>query len=282
MKTRLCMLVAAVALLASCSKGTDPDTITQQAITGCYTYYYNPATGESKAGAPTGYTIELNYTKATCSIAITGLTLPNGTAYPAVTLPDMPLSIGAGDVLSLNANSVQSSISGFSTSPLFTSVKCRLIHRIINDSYAPAFVISYTVGGYDVTSSIPEAYLFGSTVSTGPDGIPFSTEETQYTIKVASTLDKATISMSGAHFIQQMPALDIDLPDVPMTFDGMTYHLQAAAITPQIKGVPNEGFPITNFEATINIAGESNLNFSCDPRTIDGVFRVAASLSPEK
>lgn len=283
MNTKLIMFLGALVLmcgLASCSSGKEPDMVTKQSINQCFTLYKNTASGTFTAGSETGYTIQINYTTQTCDITITGLALPGGQSYPAIELTNLPFRLPAEDFLTVDVVMSQSSINGFSSAPVFNNIKCGLRHRMIDTVYAPAFLLQFNVEGYDVVSSIPDIFMTGETVSTGPDGVPYSTNETAYHIKLDKTLNKATISLSGAHFISAMPALDIEFPDVAASFEGGTLVLKSDALTPTLMGTPNPGFPITNLSGTIDITGLSTIAFDCTPRTMEGKFHVVATIDP--
>ena len=283
MKKNLYLLLGALAVvcgLTSCSTTAENDFVTKQGINKCFTLYTDATTGASSAGAETGYSIVINYTKETCDISITGLAIPNGKAYPAIELTNLPCKVSNNELLTISALNVQSTISGFSSAPVFNSVKCQLAHRTIDNNYMPSFLIQFSVDGYNITSSLPDVYMLGRTVSTGPDNAAFTTDETKYQITLNSSLDKATIALSGAQFIGAMPALDITFPDVPVTVTDGKILLAAQTLTPNMKDTPAPGFPITNLKGSINPVGESSIEFDCAPQTMPGVFHVVATIDP--
>ena len=271
--------VLTLVLLASCSKnGSDPDTITQQAITNCFTYYTNSATVSSQAGQSSSYVIELNYTKMTGTVSMIGISTPDGTAYPTMIAKNIPMKVD-GATINLSAATVQSTVEGFATSPLLTDFHMTIVNRAIGEQYVPGFLLDFKLGAYSVFSSMPYQYYYGTTTSVDQAGVPFSSDNVSYELTLSSDLKTATLNMNGAQFIAAMPAMNISLPNLPVTVVGTELVIQADAVTPSINNTPFPNFPITDFRATVNLASNAIISFKCKPGTMPGEYTVTAQTS---
>lgn len=277
MKTKLLALLGAAMLLVStsCSNKYEDNTITQQSVTNCPTYYTNIATSELKSGS-TSYLIELNYTKALADITITNLTLPDGTSYPALSVKGLGFKLNESGECVVTATSVQSEITGFSNAPLVNDFKCTIVNRAIGSEYVPGFSISFNIGSFSVFATQAAHYFFGTTTSTSESNEKYTDNSVAYTYAISKELNTVTLVMSGARFVKDMPAMDITLENLPLTVEGTTFRIIAPSVTPSINGTPFPAFPITNFSAYVDPIKGSNISFTCEPATMPGKYNVVA------
>lgn len=278
MKTKLSMILGVLALgfLTSCSNNNDIDTITQQSITGCFSYYSNNVTFEGTAGGTTSYMIELNYTKSTGSITMVGVSIPSGSSYPKLIAKDVPFQVD-GALITMSASSVETEVPGFAQSPALADFHMTLLNRVIENQYVPGYAIDFKLGSYTVFSSMSAQCFYGTTTSTDEQGTVFSTDTPAYNLTLASDLKTASLEISGAQFIASMPAMNITLPNIPVKIAGTNVILEASEITPTINNTPFPSFPISNFKATINLASTANISFQCRPGTMPGMYTVVAN-----
>ena len=87
---------------------------------------------------------------------------------------------------------------------------------------------------------------------------------------------RVNITMNSTSFIPQMPAMDIELANVPYVIDGAMAKWEVESITPQIGGVPYGAFPITNLKGSFNFNTGLTMNFDCTPRNM-GKYQVAVN-----
>ena len=226
------LVAAACVALSSCNddKGSN-DTIIQYPLTNCFAQVYDSQTGTSSYIQGVNYTMNLNVSQATAEVAMTGLSLPNGSSYPSIGLSGLKAATdGAWTVIGSERPAVR--VDGFSAVPQFTDFSIRLFERIISE----------------------EAAI----------GLSFDTK----TMKV-------TIEMPGSKFLENMPAQNIILPDIPFTMTpaGLV-SFGAQSLTPTIGSTPYPNFPITALQGTYDFTRGLNLNFTCNFRGTD--FRVEA------
>lgn len=280
MKRFLGLFLAAVMLLSlgSCDTSSNNDTITEQQFPSCFAYVHDLSTGVNAIYNSVGYTLRLNYSKATADVTITGLRVPdqsNSYSYPQLKLTDLPWSIEKG-VTVVSARNVQASSA--SAQPVMLSsftlkVKDRIITSGSSYIYKPGFSVNYTIDGrYSVFSGNTDtAVMYGITTSTCETPfVHFATDATAY--ELSFNLDTRTVQIliKGARFMDKMPALDIVLQNIPITFYGTKVTWEAERIIPLIGGVTFETYPITNLKGEYDFSTEMKMEFDCNPATVPG------------
>lgn len=284
MKRFLGLFFAAVMLLSlgSCDTSGNNDTITEQQFPSCFAYVHDLSAGVNALYSPVGYTLRLNYSKATADVTITGLRTPDQT-YPQLKLTDIPWSIEKG-VTVVSGRNVQAS-SASAVPVLLSSFTLKVKDRIISSGssyiYKPGFSVNYTIDGrYSVISGNTDtAVMYGTTTSTcQTPPVNFSTDATAYELTFNFDTRTVQILIKGARFMDKMPALDIVLKNVPIAFYGSKVTWEAEKITPLIGGLPYETYPIANLKGEFDFSTEMKMEFDCNPATVPGnpTFHVTA------
>ena len=270
------LVAAACVALSACNddKGSN-DTIIQYPLTNCFAQVYDSQTGTSSYIQGVNYTMNLNVTQATAEVAMTGLSLPNGSSYPSIALSGLKAATdGAWTVIGSERPAVR--VDGFSAVPQFTDFSIRLFERIISEAYVPGLAITYSIDSrYRVFSAREGQIVTGKTTSTPPTGEAFVNEEAAIGLSFDTKTMKVTIEMPGSKFLENMPAQNIILPDIPFTMTPaglVSFGVQS--LTPTIGSTPYPNFPITALQGTYDFTRGLNLNFTCNFRGTD--FRVEA------
>ncbi|MBO4977883.1 MAG: hypothetical protein J6C67_04100 [Muribaculaceae bacterium] len=279
-------LLAAVGM-TSCSDKNEVDTITRTDFTNFFANVQNVSNGVDACYSNVGYSVLLNYSKLTADVTITGLRLPDGTQYPTMTLTNMPWNIDATGRKVINGTNVSPSMPGFANVPLIGSFRMTIFDRILTSDngqavYSPGICVKMLIDSrYSVTSSFSPQQVFGTTTSkSDTDGSVFSTKATWYQVKFNADTRRLTIVMNNARFAQNMTrGFNIELRDMPVTFNGTSMEFDVAAITPYIGDTPFEQFPITDLKGKFDMAKGLEMEFDCTPRTMPGKFEVEVETS---
>lgn len=274
------ILIAFVALgLSSCMKSSN-ETTTEQAFPGCFAYVWdlqsNTAQGKDYSTG-VAYQIKVNYTTSKASVTITNLKVNENVTYPKLTLEGLGVSVDDKGWLVLKGSNVTTSSSGVAMTPIFDVFELKICDRIYDNKYYPGFRASYMIDGrYDVYSAQSQQVQFGTTKAAAVTaGTEFTTTETEYWVKFNFANSTATILMQRAMFVQQMPAMNIVLEDVPVMFSAGVAAFNVGEIVPKIGNTPYPGFKITNLVGTYDFANGLNMQFNCNPETMPMDFHVS-------
>ena len=97
----------------------------------------------------------------------------------------------------------------------------------------------------DGTVSANMLFFGTSTVTTVASGATFTDGKALFEL-VADGEGKVRILMHETRFAAEMPALEMEVPGISYTGTQKTIHLNAASVTPEIKGTPFAKYVITN------------------------------------
>lgn len=287
---RFLLPLAAMALMTSCLN--DDDSNYSQTVTNIYANCFN-AVRDNSTGA-TSFTPAAKYTityvsdgsgATTAQVSITNLRLPDVSLtsfdLPAIkvtqpTANDKPLTVNATDVVPTN-------VAG-SSSVVFDQFSLNFLNRYIYEGTtavaSPVYSIRYTVNGkYTVTVIPTQMIFFGKTVTTNyADGSSFTNIVPRYAITFDPDKKLASVDITGAQFVEAMPGMDMTFPEIPFELDGNTIELELDELIPTIKGVPYPNFPISDFDAAIQILTQGVMTFDCEAKQM-GKFGVRVELS---
>ena len=266
----LTALVVFCTMLSSCSSEKD-DVQTEQSINSCFEYVTDLSNGTEAYYENLGYAIRLNYTKNTAEIAILGLKLCDGTEYPTVVLNDLPFAFDQDGWININGKDVNPNIPGVAAKPLFNSVKVRLLHRMLETDYIPVFMVKITINHrYSITSAPNTQHIWGNTTSTDAEGTAFTTDKTVYRLNFNINTRTVNVLMGAASFIGGMPAMDIEMREIPFSVSGENVTFAKPFLTPYIGDTPYERFPITDVKGELVLDKGMELEFVCTPGSMGG------------
>ncbi len=259
-----------VLVMASCDPSSSGETIQEQTFPSCFVNVTDIADGTNTVYTQVGYKLTLNYTNNTADLLVSNLRLPDETAYPAMTLKNMPISYDKEGWIIVKGTAVSPEMTGVGNKPLFDSFELRLLGRIAGGSYVPALVMQYTIDGrYSVASSFAGQLLLGKTKSVLVGSDPaqtFETDESSYELLFDFTKKTLKMTINNAKFLDKMPnGMNIVLKDIPFTMSGATAHWNVDAIKPYLADVPQENFPITDMVGNLNFGSGMTMRFTCKP-----------------
>ncbi len=113
----------------------------------------------------------------------------------------------------------------------------------------------------------PMPFYGESVVTTLATGDTFSDPAARFEM-VADGEGMARLLMHESHFAETMPALEMEVPAIPCTVEGVHCTLTAPAIIPEIAGVPYERYTLTEIDGRID-GVQLEIAFVCA-----GTFRV--------
>ncbi len=265
---------------SSCSHDKEnegEDTITEHNFESCFAYVKNISDPTGIFISNLGYQIRINSTKLKADIVMTGLTKPDGTYYPTMTIKNVPVK-ARGTWIDIEGSKLVPLIPGFAGVPLIDKLKISICPRLIGTYYVPGFCIDMTVDNtFTVLSTYENQLLFGKTKSKNTvSGDVFETSATDYVINIDTKTGNMNIVMEKAQFIGKMPSMDISVSNIPFTVDGDEFKATIAEVIPTIEGTPYPTFKLTNVKIEFDPAEGFEMEFDCNPPMFEGAFHVTA------
>lgn len=250
--------------LSSCSKEGSGETIVSYPLAGCFAMVADLNAGTVNYYQGVNYETVMNISQYTATVNLTGLQMPSGERYPSIELSGLKIKAdGSWTVVSASTPTV--GVSGFGTVPSFRDFDMHIYDRMIGDYYVPGLCINYTVDGrYKVFSSREGQIVFGTSVSTDPDGKTFTNPDASCGLTFDTKTMKVMVELPGSQFASGMPAQNIVFKDVPFTLgiDGIA-RFEMSALTPFIGETPYPQFPISDLKAVYDFRNGLTMNFTC-------------------
>ncbi len=272
----ICAIICLFGATACMNTGTS-ETITDQAFTQCFAHVVDMRNNVDGNFTDIGYSLRLNYTNLTADVVISGLKDTDGKAYPTISLKGIKWSIEKDSKIVVKGNDLEPEMSGFAAMPFFNSFRLELVNRTLDGYYYPGLSVNYTIDGrFSVVSSYITQRMLATTTSTGDSGAAFSTTDTEYGLEFNMITNRLKITMYKSQFIAHMPAVDFVLDNIPFTFDGNIVKWDVDEIIPLYDGAPNRAFPITGLRGSFDFCGDFILDFTCNPVTAPGSYKVDA------
>lgn len=224
------------------------------------------------------------------SLSMSNIRLGNDIAITSFDIPEQNLKTPANatapwtldlvDVVPANANA-----SGI----VFDYIHLKFLTRVDFTSSTTwknnyVYELSFSVNGkYKVTVFPTVMTFFGTTrVTNTSTNTIFQTTDTRYAVTYDINKKKATIDLTGAKFLANMPAMNMTFADIDFHNDASSIWLEKDALTPStVNGgviTPYPNFPITNLTANIIPLGAAGLNFDCAANNM-GNFHVHVDLT---
>lgn len=290
MKTisRIALAIVAFVALAftSCNSDSNEDIRTNQQIQNCYAAVTDLNTNTTGYISGLTFGLGLNWTTAEAEIIIAGL--KTDVTLPHVTLD--PVSWGTdGDKgwCKATASTLGGNAAGYRTFTI-TDFKFRWIDRLglgpalgAPYTYWPGCEFSFVIDGrWRVVGAYAPYILFGKTVSTAPDGSDYTSESTYYSVQPDFSKMTAKIAIAKAQFLAQMPVMNIQFTDIPMTVDvNGKITLAAENLIPQSEDkTPQPDYPISDLSASVDPGNGMTLTFKCNVKKAR-MFTVEADVN---
>jgi len=262
--------------LTSCGNDDKVETITVQTLNNAFAHVTDIVDGTAAYYGNIRYEVRINYTNPSAQIAIAGLKLTDGTAFPQFVISGLKVAIDSKGWIEISGENITPQISGVSYIPTIGSIKMRIYQRYVGTDYTPAFCLSMTLDKkYTIVSSYVNQYCYGTTVCTAEKLPKFETIGTNYKLSFNIETRCVTITLKKAQFIAQMPAMDMVFKNIPFTLQGTKAVFSIDKLIPEQGDTPAAGFPITDLEGALDFGGNFEFGFKCTPAPMGGlVFDV--------
>ena len=258
-----------IMLAASCGS-MEADTETAQGFLNCYAIVTDIQKGTVTVSTPVTVGLTLNWTQSTAEASLTGLVI-DGTIYPQMILTDMKWEPTKDNLWGHTTNNPFATLAT-GISPVLSDFKFQWSDRMDIPElepyeYDPAFVYGFVIDGrYRIEGSRTPFNFWGTTTATSDDVEPF----TSGVNNIVATPDfknmTMTVLVTGAQFAQGMPALNIQLDNIPLKLvnDGASFSFEADELTPTISGTPYPNYPCSNIKGTLDPKTGMTFSFDCN------------------
>ncbi len=91
--------------------------------------------------------------------------------------------------------------------------------------------------------------LFSGTVSVNDDA--FTQQDVRFELAPADEGRTVTLLMHETKFAERMPVLDMSVPGIGWTGADGAFTLEAAEIIPEVDGIPQPNYTVTDLEGTV-------------------------------
>ncbi|MDO4320610.1 MAG: hypothetical protein Q4C34_08545 [Bacteroidales bacterium] len=278
----LAVMCAMALAFTSCfdnNDNNDDELITVHPMHSCYAAVTNIATGETTYSKEMAFALTLNWTTGNASFQFTGLMI-DGKNQGILDFKNLAFkSNETTHICSISAPGVTGGNQQVGVTSSLTSVELKWLDRldygntILNNSqrYEPMFVFSFVLDNkYRVVGSRQPFLLNGTTTSTSQrDGSSYDNDKSSYSVALDFDKMTATISITGAQFVANMPAQNMTFPSLPFTIaDDGTITIEKAEFIPTIANTPQEEFPISDLKAVVIPSTGMVLDFSCNVRKV--------------
>lgn len=252
------------------------DVITGQRMLSCYAAVTDLATGETTYSKEMVFVIELNWNTGRAGFSFTGLKLGDKTQGTLV-FEDLKFKVDDKTfVSSITAAGASGGNTQLGVTTSLTSVDLKWLDRldygnlVLNSTqrYEPMFTFSFIMDNkYRIVGSRQPFLLNGKTVSVAPDASTFSNDKSDYSIALDFDKMQASITITRAQFVENMPAQNMVFPGLPMTIaDDGTITIESKEFIPTIAGTPQDQFPILDLKGVIIPESGMTLEFVCNVR----------------
>lgn len=261
------LLAATVAATSACS--SDPDDLnslkTEQL---CYAIVTDTQT--SAASYSSAVTVGLNakWSDAKADATFSNLTI-DGNVYPEIILTNMKWKT-ANRWSSVTTSTPKAALSNGAPVDVndFKFQWADSLEKLdLGAYYDPSFVFSFTLDDrYEVKGAEIPFCFWGSTTATSDGVDPFTSGIND--IYATPDFEKMTMTVlvKGAQFAEKMPALNIQIDDIPMKIinGGDSFTFEAADLIPSIGGTPYPNYPCSNIKGSLDPKTGMSFVFDCN------------------
>lgn len=262
--------LALVALMVSCND-VETDTKSTQGFTNCYAIVTDTHTGTVSVTQPLTIGLALNWTQSTAEMAVTGLTI-NGSTYPQLSLLDISWGPTQDKLWAKSSTSAPSAVTSTNQRVDVTDFNMQWSDRLDIPglplyTYDPALSYSFELEKRYMIVGSRSPFNFWGTTTAASEGVdPFTSGVNQITATPNFEKMTMTVLVNGAQFASQMPALNIQLDNIPLEFvdGGKKFEFKAETIVPTIANVPYENYICSNVHGTLDPEKGMTFSFDCN------------------
>lgn len=271
MKNLTKVFIGAAALLAltSSCNSYETDTKTTQGFQNCYAIITDINKGTVTVSEPVTVGLELNWSKITANASFSGFVI-DGSTYPLMIVSDFGWT--TNDLWAYSTSNPNAQLTT-GINPKISDFKFQWSDRVdipgfeTTNAYDPAFLYSFNLDErYIITGSRTPFNLWGTTTAAAQGVEPFTSEVNNIVATPDFKNMTMTVLVTGAQFAEKMPALDIQLDNIPMKFvdNGKSFTFEAENLIPSIAGTPYPNYPCSNIHGTLDPSTGMTFSFDCN------------------
>lgn len=279
MKKLLSLIVLAFAII-SCSNSEDPKYVVNTGFT-CY----NSVSDESdntKALTAGNYDLKIDFTNLLFDMRM-NVSLRNDLSPAMFSIKNIELSFDEnggykfkvpGEVFLESGNDRKLTDLEGKIFAYYTEVQGYLQENYI-------FEISYKVDGrYKVSVVGKDANFYGTTITTPANGKSFNSDAT-VTLKLTDS-KTATMTIRNAKFAEGMPAMTMEVKNLPFVPSEGGYTISTSNAIPEIGDKPYEQFAFTDIDIKVSKNGtELSSAYKCNFKGVMHTISTSASIFPK-
>lgn len=279
MKKLLSLIVLAFAFI-SCSTSEDPKYVVNTGF-ACY-HSVSDNADNSNALTAGNYDLKIDFTNLIFDMRM-NVSLRNDQSPAMFALKDIKLGFdeNGGYKFNIPGEIPTEGGEGHKLSDLEGKIFAyyKEVQGFLQENYL--FEISYKVDGrYTVTVIGKDATFYGSTVTTPANGKGFNSDAI-VTLKLTDS-KTATMVVRNAKFAEGMPAMTMEVKNLPVVASEEGYTISASSAIPEIGDKPYEQFALSDiFIKVFNDGTELASGYKCNFKGVPHVVTTSASIFPK-
>ena len=141
------------------------------------------------------------------------------------------------------------------------------------------FEINYVVDGqYTVSTINTKSQYYGTSTATPAGGPAFVKDDAEFVVKFEDST-KVNVTLNNAQFLGAMPAMTMDIKNIPIVATEDGYVAELDFIVPSINDVPYEQFGFSNFKLT-GSGTQATLECTCNFKGTPFNIQIQGSIFP--
>lgn len=271
--TKKIILFLAVTLamaLTSCmdTKDTGTKNTLRYASDRYFLHVVDRTTGNvtNSTGATTEFVILLKSNSMSISIKAENWVIGDRTV--SFNVPDTEFKVSASGGVSLKSGQIITN-EGLT----LENVDLEIVYPMSQEPYTWTRM-SFTFGNYSVNFVQSNIYFYGTTVSQAANP-PYTTKDVAYGVALNPATMKAGVYIANAKFMENMPAQNISLVDLPLVINNGSFSISATDVVPKIGSTPFPKYTMPTFDFNGSFDGSASCRFTCSEEN----WAVSATLS---
>lgn len=274
-KLNISLIALSTVLLGSMASCNDNDNnvddnnlVIESVMDNCYAVVTDTQSpSAATVSNPVTLKFVTDWTDAKLDLSISGLKIGAST-MPVLNLSNMPLTQDKDKWLVCEMNRVETESGSLTSRYTLGHFDLKYLDRFdlmeAQKEYMPACAFEFVIDDrYTVKGAKQPFVMTGVSKSTPVGGETFTFKNSMYKVALDFAKMTAKLTITKAKFLDGMPTLDMEFPDIPFVFadGGSKIILEKDAVAPTSGGRP--GFPVSDFHAEIDTDEGMDMTFDC-------------------